>query len=613
MEKKKIRLKIPISLKLIVITVSLLLVVTSFIAVESAKRFEKSSADRVETVNREVTSLRATDVEGLFVNYLDKVKVVAALLDKKEVNSQERQKALELTFRRDRDLVSVEVWHLGVDKYIDRVVNADFLKQYQLSSSYIDVVRKFQQQQNKFQKEAVFAGEIEIRNASLADGAPLISIGVPFAKDDYGNITKIAIAEVRLDRLQKIFGKIGVRKLFLVDREGYLLSHPDEQKVFQGASMSYIPVVKSALTSDFKLGQERYEDVKTGEVFTGAFAKTSLGVTVIAEASKEVILEDARAVQREAFYIAGQVISAALFFVFIFSMMLTAPIEKLVGVTMEIAKGNFSVSTGVKSRDEVGELATAVDHMIVGLKERDKVKNVLNKFHGSSVAEDLIKGDLELGGSSKKVTVFFSDIRDFTKYSEAHSAAEVVEMLNEYFQVMVSIINKHNGVVDKFVGDAIMAVWGAPEPTPRDSHDAIKACLEMRIGLAELNEKRIARGEVPLKIGMGVHTGHVISGNIGSDERMEYTVIGDTVNQAARIEASTKAFGADLLLSNETVDAIGDEFIVERAGAAEVKGKTNALELYKVRGFRDINGHEIIIRTEYSDYESGDADKVKVA
>jgi adenylate cyclase len=612
-EKHRFKLLIPISAKLVFITVMLLLAVTVPIALESSKKFQDTSVRRELDNNLEQASSRAIDVEGLFVGYIDKIKVVASLLQDPNISQAEKDKNLKYAFTDDRDLVSVEV--ISRDGTPPkRIVNSEFLKQYKLNSTYIDQIRKYQEQNNRFQKAAVFANKehIEIRNASLTEGAPLISIGVAVAVDEeYDTVTKIAVGEVRLDRLQKVFGRESVTSLSLVDSEGNLLAHPDEKKVFQAASMLELPVVKAGLESQLKSGQKSYEI--DGKEYIGAFAKTPMSVMIVAEASKDIILEAAKAVQREAFYIAGRVLSVAIFVVFIFSITLTAPIEKLVEVTTEIARGNFDVKANVRSRDEVGALGNAVDEMVVGLQERDKVKNVLNKFHGSSVAEDMIKGDLELGGSDKYVTVFFSDIRDFTKYSEAHTAAEVVDMLNEYFQVMVSIVNQNNGVVDKFVGDAIMAIWGAPTSSETDAHDAVKACLEMRMGLEELNERRIERGEVPLKIGIGLHTGTVISGNIGSDERMEYTVIGDTVNQAARIEASTKAFGADLLLSQGTVDAVKDKFIVELAGSAEVKGKSEALHMYKVRGYIDENGQEVIVKTPYSDYEAGDADKVKVA
>jgi len=189
---------------------------------------------------------------------------------------------------------------------------------------------------------------------------------------------------------------------------------------------------------------------------------------------------------------------------------------------------------------------------------------------------------------------------------------DVVFMLNEYFEIMVSIVIKNHGIVDKFIGDAIMAVWGAPQSTGDDTYHALKACLEMREALDKLNEIRIARDEDPILIGMGLHYGEALSGAIGSDERMEYTVIGDTVNTAARVEASTKSFGTDLLITGEVINKIEGRFVTDRCGSAEVKGKTNALEYFKVRGYIDEDGTERIVKTPYSDYAAADADKVKI-
>jgi adenylate cyclase len=608
-----LRLRFPIVFKLVFITVVLLLSGTLPIAYRSAQQFEQISIDRESDANRDQARARATEVEGSLISYIDKAKIIAAILQKDYSSEAEKQSALELTFRGDRDLVAVEVVSVVPDKPVNRVVNEEYLKNYGLDKGYVETLRQSQRRNNSFPFTAVFAGQIEIRNASLEGGAPLLSIGIPLMMDDAGRFIYIAIAEVRLDRLQTGFAQISDRLIFLVDRDGQILAHPDEKKVFAGSSLKDLPVVKAAQASTFREGASRYQDSETKEWFRGAFRKTSLNVTVIAVASEAAILEAASRVKRIAFNIAGTALSIAFFFIFLFSITLTAPLEKLVDMTTEVAKGNFSVQANIKSRDEVGQLGAAFDHMIVGLQERDKVKNMFAKFHGSSVTEDLMKGDLALGGSKKTVVVFFSDIRDFTKFSEGHTPEEVVDMLNEYFQIMVGIINKNGGIVDKFIGDAIMAVWGAPSGTPEDPQKAVRACVDMRSALEKLNESRGERGKIPIKIGMGLHFGEAISGTIGSDERMEYTVIGDTVNQAARIEASTKAFGTDLLISDALFEAIKEQFIIEEAGKVEVKGKSQPLTLFKVRGYLDENGQQVLVRTKYSDYEAGHDDKVKVA
>ncbi|MEN9835489.1 MAG: hypothetical protein RL011_1682, partial [Pseudomonadota bacterium] len=241
------------------------------------------------------------------------------------------------------------------------------------------------------------------------------------------------------------------------------------------------------------------------------------------------------------------------------------------------------------------------------------VKALFNKFHGSSVTDSLLASDqVSIGGTKRSVVVLFSDIRSFTSYSESRKPEEVVGMLNEYFGYMVNVIHKNHGVVDKFIGDAIMAVWGAPQSTGDDTYHAVRAAIDMRLALADLNKVRISRGEEPIMIGIGLHFGDAISGTIGSENRMEYTVIGNTVNTTSRIEASTKAFGADLLISEDLANKVKERFIIELAGKTEVKGRSEVLSLFKVKGTIAADGTKDIVTTPYSDYEAEAADKVKL-
>ncbi|WP_413288496.1 adenylate/guanylate cyclase domain-containing protein [Bdellovibrio sp. HCB337] len=606
-------MRIPISTKLIVLTVLILLSATVLIALRTSQIFAVTSMQREEYSNQAFAASRATEVENILSSLVDKSKTSASILYKSATNpTATSSDDFELNFTKDKRFVSMEILKLNgtTVELVSRRVKEDFLKtQYTLGPEYIARVRD----QQKFPIRSVAQGSVEIRNASYAKGPAMFTIGLPLVKDQQGRISHVALIDIDLSVLQKPFGERSERTFFLVDRQGELIAHQDEQKAMARLSMTASPIVAKALGEQTPRRQMKFKDSDSGAEMIGAYNKTSFGVTVISQLPQELILEPAQDAKREAFYLTGLVLSGSLFVIFVFSMTLTSPIEKLASLIEMVSKGNFDVKATkhVKSHDEVGDLAKAFDHMTEGLKERDKVKNLFSKFHGSSVAEDLINKDIGVGGQSKEVVVFFSDIRGFTAFSEKRKPEEVVAMLNEYFAVMVGIINRHGGVVDKFIGDAIMAIWGAPRSSDKDSHNALRACIEMRKGLAELNEKRMARGEPALMIGMGLHAGTAISGTIGSDERMEYTVIGNTVNTASRIEASTKAFGADLLVTDDVIAHVGDAFILDYAGAAEVKGRSDAIKMYKVRGYME-NGQPVEIRTPYSDYEAEGADKVKI-
>lgn len=623
-------IRFPIVVKLVSVTVILMMSATIPIALFSYQDFEKVATRRETSGNITLADSAAARVESLLSTYVDTIGGVGSQLYKGFTTPEQRENAFVYSFGEGSDLVAVELYELKDSKeskekkptLIDREINEGYLKTFGETREYIDSLRTLR----KISLAEVFeTGHIEIRNSSLpakktehdsksTGYPPLITIAIPIVRnEETGRYTHVAVADIALNKLQKIFANESERTMYLIDRHGTILAHPNEEWLSNAYSMKNIPIVKEALTLDVKSLQRPFSDPDTKEEFLGAFAKTSLGVSVIAQVSRDVILEPARMVRRGIIKIACYVLFAAFFFIFLFSISLTSPIERLVEMAREIARGNFDAKSEVTSHDEVGELAKAFEDMTVGLKERDKIKNVFNKFHGSSITEDLMQGDLSLGGSNKEVTVFFSDIRDFTKFSEGHTPEEVVSMLNEYFAIMVGIINKNHGVVDKFIGDAIMAVWGAPKSTGQDQYYAVKACIEMRIALNELNERRAVRGQTPIKIGIGIHSGRAISGTIGSNERMEYTVIGDTVNMTSRIESSTKAFGTDLLVSDITAGIIKEKFVLEYAGAAEVKGKSEPLKMFKVRGYVDEKGTQVLVRTPFSDYEAGDADKVKIA
>jgi adenylate cyclase len=605
------KIRFPIVLKLVGVTVLLLLVATVWIAFSSSNLFESISGPREKDANGVAAEAKAAQVNVMLDKYKDKIRLISGLLLKRYATAEEKAEALRISFDADSDIVSLSLIELkdGKEVVLENIDKSSFLKEQNLSANYLQKLQELR----PFPAASVFSGKIEIRNMSLPNGAALLGMGIPIEKNDAGQITHIAVAELRLEGIEKPFSRVTERMFYLVDRDGVLLAHPNDKFVLAAKNLGEVEVVKRALDPKFLQGESKYLDTEDKKTYIASYAKTQYGPAVIAQTAEDIILEPARYVRRKAFFITGLVLSGAIFLVFLFSMSITNPIERLVEVTRAVANGNFEVSANIHSNDEMGELATSFDAMVSGLKERDKMKNVLNKFHGSSVAEDMLKGDLQLGGVNKQVTVFFSDIRDFTKFSEGHSPEEVVGMLNEYFEIMVGIVSKNFGVVDKFVGDAMMAIWGAPNETGEDEVHAVRACLEMRQALDALNTLRIERGQVEIKIGMGLNSGPAISGTIGSSERMEYTVIGDTVNTASRIESSTKAFGTDLLISGETLARVNEKFITSYAGAAEVKGKAEPLKMYKVEGYFDENGKEVILKTKYSEYEAGHADKVKIA
>ncbi len=207
----------------------------------------------------------------------------------------------------------------------------------------------------------------------------------------------------------------------------------------------------------------------------------------------------------------------------------------------------------------------------------------LARFLSPALVEQAARGNIDLskGGTLTEVTILFSDIRGFTSISEKMPAQEVVRMLNDYFELMVDIVFEHEGILDKFIGDAIMGLWGAPVKRPDDATNAVRAAVKMQKRVGEWNEERVAQGKVPIRIGVGLHTGQVVVGNMGSSKALSYTAIGDGVNLASRLCGVARE---DMVVISEecAVRAGKEKFVLEALPPAKVKNREAPVEIHRV-------------------------------
>ncbi|HVZ21111.1 MAG TPA: adenylate/guanylate cyclase domain-containing protein [Vicinamibacterales bacterium] len=264
------------------------------------------------------------------------------------------------------------------------------------------------------------------------------------------------------------------------------------------------------------------------------------------------------------------------------SRSLTRPMEEVVDVAQRVQGGDLSQRTRITGRDAIGRLGAAIDHMVAGLEERDRVKDIFGRFIATQVSEELLKGNIDLGGQARQVTILFSDIRGFTTMAETMPPEQVVAFLNEYFSEMVEAVFEQGGVLDKFLGDGLMAVFGSIGEQPDHARRAVAAALRMKALLAKINGERSVAGRPPIQIGIGIHTAEVIVGNIGSRRRLEYTVVGDGVNTASRVQALTKEYHATILVTGATADALGGGFALVPVGEVTLRGKAKALPIFEV-------------------------------
>lgn len=219
-------------------------------------------------------------------------------------------------------------------------------------------------------------------------------------------------------------------------------------------------------------------------------------------------------------------------------------------------------------------------------KEKKKIKSVFSRYVTHQVVNEILSSPegLALGGKRKECTILFSDVRGFTSMSEKMQPEEVVHILNEYMTAMVDLVFKYEGTLDKFIGDAVMAIWGAPISHTDDTKRAVMCATEMMEALGKLQEKWKSEGKSPFDIGIGINVGEVVVGNIGHPERMEYTVIGDNVNLASRLESLNKEFKAHIIISQKVYDRVSELVEVRPLEPVQVKGKIEKVMIYEVLG-----------------------------
>jgi len=290
-------------------------------------------------------------------------------------------------------------------------------------------------------------------------------------------------------------------------------------------------------------------------------------------------------------HIAGLIgLLIAIFLLHNISRRITRPIIQLAKATEDIVEGRLDQIQlklpPLKRNDEIAVLCHSFEEMVKGLQEKEKVKGVLNKVVSREIAQEILKGSIHLGGEEKTVTVLFADIRDFTKLTQNMKPTDVIEQLNTCMTKISLIVDKNGGVIDKYVGDEAMALYGAPIFCDDAALKAIRSAVEMIGSIQEWNRERTSRGQVAIEIGIGIHTGTMLAGNMGAENRLNYTVIGSNVNLAARLCGAAKRM--EILISKGTLDEpfVKETIIYEEMPPIALKGFDQPVQVFRVQGLK---------------------------
>ncbi len=266
------------------------------------------------------------------------------------------------------------------------------------------------------------------------------------------------------------------------------------------------------------------------------------------------------------------------------SSRITKPIGALAMATRKVTEGKLDevVIPPATHEDEIAVLCKSFEEMVNGLKEKEKVKGVLNKVVSQEIAKEILKGTLHLGGEEKVITLFFGDIRGFTNLTQKMAPHDVVDLLNTCMTRIATVIDRHNGVIDKFIGDEVMAIFGAPLSMPNAALQAISCGIEVVDSLKEWNRLRSEQNLPIVEMGFGIHTGEALVGNMGAENRLNYTATGSNVNLASRICSAAK--GMEILITKATLEEPGvkEHIDYEELPPASLKGFTEPITVYRV-------------------------------
>ncbi|TWT82210.1 Adenylate cyclase 1 [Planctomycetes bacterium CA13] len=263
--------------------------------------------------------------------------------------------------------------------------------------------------------------------------------------------------------------------------------------------------------------------------------------------------------------------------------LVATPLRQLMNAAMRVADGDMSVRVNLLRADDFGLLIERFNSMVEGLREREQLQQTFGRHVGEEAARQIMSQGDRLAGKEQMISVMFVDVRNFTAYSSTHAPEQVVTALNVFFREAVEIVEAHDGMVNKFLGDGFMALFGAGTITDAHANRAVEAAQAMLCCMEESTEKFADAGWPDLQIGIGINTGPAVVGSIGSPKRQEYTAIGDTVNVAARVESLTKLVGHNLVITEATRQQLPDECQVESLPPQLVKGKGVPLKIFGVK------------------------------
>ncbi|WCL48065.1 adenylate/guanylate cyclase domain-containing protein [Leptospira sp. GIMC2001] len=568
---------------ILAITVSIIIgIATYFFKQDSETRVQENNLALVDLVGLKVSS----DIQGI----VTKAEQLIANMIRTNLTAEDKRFINELFFQSDKDFLFVGLMRKSDAGLVadQKFFNEESLIEIGLSED--DVAQNILRNSEAIEK--ALTGKPLIINSTPGFSVQSFILAVPTNQES--GIPKILVVMVKLDKIASAFTNKGIITTFMVNDEGRVIAHPVEEVILSSTSFLDSPIVKAMLASQVDQGQIRYKSPE-GRPFMGSYQKIGFGdAGIVSIVSEDKAFQAVYRIQERNIYILIISLCLALVIVFFFAKSLSRPILTLLHATLEIAKGNFRMGIKPTTKDEVGLLTSYFITMGEGLEEREKVKSILGSMIDPVVVKEAMVDLAALKrGKEAEITAFFSDVAGFSTISEQLTSVELASLLNEYLSAMTILLKENEGVLDKYIGDAIVGIFGAPVEVEKHAFKACKASLEMVIKLADLRaywqkNNLYSKEAQIMDARIGLNTGPAKVGFMGTDALASYTMMGDTVNLAARLEAAGKDYGVNIMIAEKTVAMVQGEMFTRLLDLVRVKGKNEPVKVYELVNFETL-------------------------
>lgn len=567
---------------LLLLSVGILIASTSLLSRYSVDRLKDDAASYRFLVLGSFTLMMNSTLDTV----REGMSFLGRLLARRELSIEERTKRIQDWMKSSEYLSKISVFHPQGNKL--------FTVSWKEKKHSLDAPSSLS---SAMMKQAMIQNTLYFPVQFGSDHKSYLPILMPFLLQEktktVGYIWTALELSSLFGRMQRLVKRrkanLPIDSIYLVDRNLRMFLH-SQKPITSFQRLSWFPQ---------ELAEQSKEGMKSTIVYEGHILRKGHGFLfsvqfplgspygLVVEQSIAGLEQFVGGVRKRAIWFGTGFAALALFLGFFFGGRLAKPILRIANASEQVAQGDFSVRVNIPHRDEVGDMARSFNVMASSLEkyraqivEETCIRTELGRYLSSELVEGIVDKTMQvkLGGERRKVTVLFADIVAFTKVVEHRDPEQVVAILNELFTFFTEIIFKHGGIIDKFMGDCVMAVFGAPYQHAHDAIHAVSAAEEMKRWLEVGNARWARELGHPLEIGMGIHTGEALAGNVGSQKRMEYTVIGDTVNLAARLESLARP--GQILLSQSTAQEVENEFVCVSLGLHSIQGREKPVEIY---------------------------------